>query len=292
MIKNLINKIFNLISKRLTNNLDSDSLNQQLQIILKNQYKILTALNSQPKVNETGFRVYSEFEEDGMLLYIFSVIGFKTYTVVEMCCGDGSECMATNLILNHGFKGYLFDGDETNINLAKDFFINKKDCSLYLPNLRNAWITKDNVNDLLRQEGAIGEIDLFSLDMDGNDYWIWDSITEINPRVFICEIQNLIPKDQSLTIKYNEFASTHTQKGIAIEYRGASLLSMIKISNNRGYKLVAFHRHGFNLIFLRNDLFEKNNFTEITVDEVSNNYWSKERQKNWDDVRGFNWENV
>ena len=55
---------------------------------------------------------------------------------------------------------------------------------------------------------------------------------------------------------------------------------------------MAFHRHGFNLIFLRNDLFEKNNFTEITIDEVSNNYWSKERQKKWDDVRGFNWENV
>ncbi|MGL4247104.1 hypothetical protein, partial [Lactiplantibacillus plantarum] len=92
------------------------------------------------------------------------------------------EYMATNLILNHGFQGFLFDGDEYNIMRANSFFKSKKDCLLTPPHLVHVWITKENVNQLLRENGAVGEIDLLSLDMDGNDYYVWEALSEINPR--------------------------------------------------------------------------------------------------------------
>ena len=138
-------------------------------------------------IKDAGFRVYSQFEEDGIILYILSMIEFKTKHVVEMCCGSAHECMATNLILNHGFNGYLFNGDQENIVLAKRFFNSKKDCLISAPMLRQSWITAENVNDLLIETGCTGEVDLLSLDMDGNDYWIWSAIEAINPRLLVCE---------------------------------------------------------------------------------------------------------
>jgi hypothetical protein len=98
------------------------------------------------------------------------MIGFRTRRVVETCCGSRDECMATNLILNHGFHGYLFDGSQENISRAERFFRRKKDCLLYSPVLTQGWITAENVNNLLVNSGCAGEVDLFSLDIDGNDY--------------------------------------------------------------------------------------------------------------------------
>ncbi len=73
-----------------------------------------------------GFKAYSQFEEDGILLYIFSLIGNTNKKVVEICAGNGQECMAANLIINHGWQGYLFDGLEENIKSGQNFFANHK----------------------------------------------------------------------------------------------------------------------------------------------------------------------
>ena len=98
-----------------------------------------------------------------MILYILAMIGFKSKRVVEECCGQADECMATNLILNHGCDGYLFDGDPDNVSQAERFFRSKKDCLLYSPVLTHSWITAENVNELLTNSGCTGEVDLFHL---------------------------------------------------------------------------------------------------------------------------------
>src|SRR6516162_1966605 len=105
------------------------SNHQEVQRSIINQYLMLKVQGIVPynNISDAGFRVYLQFEEDGIILYILSIIGFKTKRVVEMCCGSGDECMATNLILNHGFDGYLFDGDQANISTANRFFRSKKD---------------------------------------------------------------------------------------------------------------------------------------------------------------------
>jgi hypothetical protein len=148
---------------------DRESFSQQAQRGIINQYQLFKLQETAPyrQIRDAGFRVYSQFEEDGIILYVLSMIEFKTRRVVEMCCGAGTECMAANLILNHGFDGYLFDGSDANIRHAEYFFRSKKDCLLYPPTLRQAWITAENVNDLLRESGCEGEIDLLSLDLDG-----------------------------------------------------------------------------------------------------------------------------
>jgi len=274
--------------------LDTESLDQQLQQILINQYRLLVSKGELPRLRiaEAGFRCYSQFEEDGIILYVLSVIGMKTRKVVEMCCGDGSECMASNLILNHGFTGYLFDGRRSNIKAAEKFFRMKPDSFWTPPKLRCAWISQENVNDLLREAGATGEVDLFSLDLDGNDYYIWEAITEINPRLCVFETHNPIPGHLSLTMPYDPVFDFSSKHGSEREFRSVSLLAMKKLSESKGYRMIGAHRHGFNVFFLRNDI-GTDFFPEVTVKEVHDNYATKLAQsERWPLMEHFDWRRV
>lgn len=101
--------------------------------------------------------------------------------------------------------------------------------------LIHAWITKENVNHLLRQNGAIGEIDLFSLDMDGNDYYIWEELTDITVRLCICEIHNIIlgPEHQRYHTRLTSIVAT----SMANKSLGLSPFSaMTKLSEKKGYR--------------------------------------------------------
>ena len=273
---------------------DQESLNQQLQKLLIAQYKsdLRAGTKTFDDVSQAGFRCYSEFEEDGIILYVLALIGMTTKRVVEVCCGDAEQCMAANLILNHGFTGYLFDGDKANVRYAAQFFRSKKDCLLTPPKLCSAWITKDNINDVLRSAGASGEVDLLSLDIDGNDYYVWEAIEEINPRLCVLETHNIIPGNLSLTVPYDPNFNAWAKSGPEQDFRSASLLAMKRLSERKGYRLIGGHKHGFNAFFLRNDL-GADIFPEVTIDSVHDNLWTKLGQsERWPLVKDRNWRQV
>tara|TARA_B110000008_G_C16861810_1_gene521070 strand:- start:173 stop:472 length:300 start_codon:yes stop_codon:yes gene_type:complete len=84
------------------------------QAMIVNQYALMKRLmtpQEMPSIQDVGFRLHSQFEEDGMLLYIFSVIGTSNKRAIELCAGSGETCMASNLIINHGWEALLLDGD-------------------------------------------------------------------------------------------------------------------------------------------------------------------------------------
>lgn len=289
-------KKFHLLIKKLSEHqyIDVESLNQQMQNILVNQHQLNFHLGrkTHEEISQAGFRCYSQFEEDGIILYILAIIGMKTKKVVEICAGSGSECMAANLILNHAYQGYLFDGNEENINKAVQFFNSKKDCLLTPPVIRKAWITKDNINQLLDEIGAYGEIDLLSLDIDGNDYYIWEAITAINPRLCVFETHNIVPDNLSLTIPYVEDFDYWSKINTEKDFLGASLLAMKKLSSKKGYRLIGGHKHGFNVFFLRNDI-AQDIFPEVSIESVHNNLWTQIGQRErWPLVRDRQWLSV
>lgn len=276
--------------------LDECASHQEIQRTIVNQYRIAQSQGVilYHNIQDAGFRLYSQNEEDGIILYILSMIGFKTRSVVEMCCGSAGECMATNLILNHGFDGYLFDGAKENISLAKRFFRSKKDCRLRPPVLTHAWITAENVNDLLTQSGCAGEVDLFALDMDGNDYWVWDAIEAINPRLLVLETNPCIPSDKSLAIEYHpDFDSSWPKESEEDScYFGASLLAWQRLCKRRGYRMIGGHRHGINVFFLREDE-GIGFFPEVCIDEVNNNYMAQSvSSRLWPSVKDMPWKEV
>lgn len=282
------------LTSRHTAVLDVESVNQQIQVSLLASYRAQFHAGERPfdAVRDSGFRCYSQFEEDGILLYILAGIGMGTRRVVEIGCGSGRENMSTNLILNHGFEGYLFDGSANEIKEARKFYQSKKDLVLAQPSLTQAWITRENVNEILRLAGAEGDVDVFSLDLDGNDWHVWKAIEVISPRLCVFETHNVVPGGLALTIPYEPYYDYTAQPEHRRDFRSVSLSAMVKLSKEKGYRLIGGHRHGFNAFFLRNDI-AADLFPEVTIDQVHDNPYTREAQKHrWPLVSGMNWTEV
>jgi hypothetical protein len=269
---------------------------QVAQVQIANQYLLMKKLlpaSEMPSFKDVGFKVYSQFEEDGILLYIFSIIGTTNKRVVEICAGNGFECMAANLIVNHGWFGLLFDGNKELVKRGSNFFAHNRSTALHPPIYKCAWLTKDNINQLIEDNGFSGEIDLLSLDMDGNDYYIMEAISVIKPRVIICEINNVIPADLAITIPYKSdytnFINDNNNESTHPDFVSVSLLAMKKLLNKKGYRLVGSHRFGFNAIFIQNGIGTEF-FPEVAVESLLCDSYTKLRNSTtWETIKDLPW---
>ena len=114
-------------------------------------------------------------------------------------------------------------------------------------------MTRGGVNALLRDHGFQGDIDLLSLDLDGVDYWIWDAIEAVTPRVVVVEYQDMLGPDRACTVPYaDDFSCENFPKtGGMPNFAGASLGAFVKLGRRKGYRLVGVNRYGFNAFFVR-----------------------------------------
>jgi hypothetical protein len=206
-----------------------------------------------PHLWDVGFREYSQNEEDGILLYIFALLGMETRSFVEICAGDGIECNTTNLIVHHGWTGLLVDGNPANIHKAKQFYSHIAQTLVWPPKIAQKWVTAGNINELIQEHGLSGNIDLLSIDVDGVDYWLWKAVDIISPRVVVIEINNRLGPEKRLTVPYrDDFQTEVTAAGS--EYGGASISALISLGKEKGYRFVGTNKICTNGFFVRNDL--------------------------------------
>ena len=100
-----------------------------------------------PKLSETGFRVYSQIDEDGVLNYIFSLIGTTNKVCLDIAFASPYGSNTTNLILNDGWNGILICSKNEEVERTNNFFISHKDTFVYPPKIYQQWITVENVNE-------------------------------------------------------------------------------------------------------------------------------------------------
>lgn len=226
---------------------------QIAQLQLRLQYQDLARRGVRmPELPDVEFRCYSQNGEDGILLYIFSLIGMASRKVVEVCAGDGIECNAANLIVNHGFQGLLFDGDAANVARGQAFYAETRTTCVSPPTLVQAWITAGNIDGLVTERGFGGPVDLLSIDVDGNDYWILRALTSVQPNVVVVEFSALCGPERAVSMSYREDYRLDMTKQ---PYRcGASLGAFTNLMKTRGYRLVGVQSLGFNAFFVRNGL--------------------------------------
>lgn len=203
--------------------------------------------------DEVEFRRHSQNGEDGILHYLFALLGTTNKRVVEICAGNGQQCNAANLILNDGWSGLLFEGDDDLAKQARAFYAEHPDTFSFPPQVVQAWITRETINDLITGAGFAGAVDLLSLDLDGVDYWIWEAIDAIAPRVVVAEVQVIWGVERAVTVPYRADFRSPLVDGFGI-YSGASLPAFVKLGRSKGYRLVGTQRLGFNAFFLRNDV--------------------------------------
>jgi len=245
---------------------EMNNYNPVNQKILSLLYKEHSINNPEPlNFDDVGFKVFCQHNEDGILLYIFSLIGATNRVCVEICAGDGIECNTSNLIINHNWTGLLVEGNEKLVSRANEFYKNHHITKYYPPKILNTWVTKSNVNQLIVDNGIEGEIDLLSLDIDGVDYWIWKEISCILPRVVVLEFNHLWGSKKAVTVPYSDnFVAEFTEYGS--DYAGASLMAFVKLGREKGYKLVGTNNISTNAFFIRNDI-ECHLLKEISTDK-------------------------
>lgn len=233
--------------------LEGRDCSQPTQVLLRLLYQSLDFKRAPlPSFMDVEFRCFSQNGEDGILLYIFSMIGVTNRHAVELCAGDGIECNAANLVINHGWLALLVDGNPDNVTRGIAFYATHKSSWLFPPKIVCHWVRVDNVDSLVAEYGFRGEPDLLSLDLDGNDYWILASLSCIRPRVIVLEFNGSCGPHEALTMSYNPEYRLDVGRH---PYRcGASLPAFVDLCRSRGYRLIGIQTLGFNAFFLRNDV--------------------------------------
>ena len=230
---------------------------------LYHYYRHLAESGSAPSLRETGFRCFSQFEEDGKLLYIMAVLGIPCGTFVDIGAADGINSNCANLALNFGWWGVFIDGNAKRIRRGRRFYSKHPDSRGYPPRFVHAMVTRENVNDILRQAAVPEEVDLISSDIDGNDYWVWDAIECSVPKVVIIETHVEFGL-RSIVVPYDK---NYVFPGKHPVYHGASPTAMVKLAHRKGYRLVGSNHLGFNTIYVRRGLGE-DVLPEVPVEAV------------------------
>lgn len=187
-------------------------------------------------------KVYSQQGEDGIIEHIFDVIGTTNKTAVEIGVSAngytqprGSECN-TYYLTTQGWKTYWFD--------IMDIDIEPSNCTF-----TKVALTPENVNQIFEQLKISTEMDLLSIDIDGNDYHLRESLSTYRPRVCVQEYNGAYDAYTEYVMPRNDSYVCQGDTNF-----GASLLSMTKQAQQHGYDLVYCDQRGVNAFFVRKDI--------------------------------------
>jgi hypothetical protein len=190
------------------------------------------------------FGVLSQNDEDGILLALFDRIGTTNCRFVTI--GSGTNGGNAGMLAHDcGWSGLMVDASASRIERIRDRFRQSPVVAC------TSWITRENVNDLLREHGLTGEIDLLDIDIDGIDYWVWQSIEAVSPRVVVVEYNVSFGFERAITVPYDARFDRH--RTAEYRYYGASLRAFERLGSQRGYRLVAIEPRGVNAFFVRQD---------------------------------------
>lgn len=238
----------------------------------RNDPRIQKKLSDPLYLEGYGFKVYSQNDEDGIIEEIFNRIGGEDKTFVEFGVQNGLECNC-HYLLHKGWKGVWIEGNKKYCTEIRECFSRPiADGRLVV---RNAFIDRDNINRLigggLRRLGIEDansrgkQIDLLSIDIDGNDYWVWKAITCVSPRVVIIEYNAKFPPNFEWVMDYDP---KHMWQGD--DEHGASLKALEKLGDELGYQLVATNLTAINAFFVKKELAGDKFALPATAEELGN----------------------
>jgi hypothetical protein len=229
----------------------------QQRVVAMEAIKLEFALTSTPRFSDPrrlllhATQVCSQNGEDGMIREIFRRIGRTNNVFAEIGVEDGAECN-TAFLLSTGWTGYWFD--------ASDEFLptigNRTDLNDGCIKGVKAFVTRENVVELFEKSGVPKDLDILSIDVDQNTFYIWEALREWPARVVVVEYNSTIPPDLDWKVHYNPNRAWDLTQNL-----GASLKAFEILGVKLGYSLVGCDFIGVNAFFVRNDLLG-NHFAE------------------------------
>ena len=211
-------------------------------------------------INDFEFGVFSQSGEDGIIQYLINNIDISSKTFIEFGVENYQECNTRFLLMNNNWSGLVIDGSEDNIRQIKESeFYWKHDLIA-----RTDFITAENINEIFLQEKFSGEIGLLSIDIDGNDYWVWKAITSVQPDILILEYNSLFGYERHITVPYEASFQRHKFHFSGLAF-GASLPALHELSLKKGYVFVGCNEMGNNAFFVKKE--KIGNIRSLSVQE-------------------------
>jgi hypothetical protein len=207
------------------------------------------------------FRAFSQWGEDGIIQFLLRHIKVPRQIFIEFGVQNYTESNTRFLLLNNNWAGLIIDASAENISYIK------KDPIYWQYNLKavHAFVNKHNINNIFYENGIGGELGILSIDIDGNDYWIWQSINTIKPAIVIIEYNFRFGMQKAVTVPYDE-NFVRSKAHYSMIYYGASLKALYLLAQQKGYVFVGCNSAGANAFFVRKDL-KPDCIKELTVEE-------------------------
>ncbi len=240
--------------------------------------RMLSNANKGKKIkslHEVEFSVFSQWGDDGIIQYLVDTLNIENKTFVEFGVENYIESNTRFLLINNNWSGLVIDGSAENVE-----YIKKDDVSwLYDLHAMEAFITKENINLLLSNLPFGQKIGILSIDIDGNDYWIWKEISVVDPDIVIVEYNSILGCKRPLTLPYSS-DYVRKRKYPDMNYYGTSLMSICDLAQTKGYTFVGCNSNGNNAYFVRNSLASA--LPKVTIEE---GYVEAKFREVWDDEK-------
>jgi hypothetical protein len=198
------------------------------------------------------FRVFSQWGDDGIIQYLIRELNIENKNFIEFGVGNYYESNTHFLLVNDNWSGFIIDGSQKCMDIVRDNpFFWRYDLSL-----KTAFINKENINDLLL-ESNFEKIGLLHIDLDGNDYWVLDSIDmdKYSPDILILEYNSNFGPDRSITVPYDPLFSC-INAHYSGQYFGASISALDNLAKQKGYYFIGSNSAGNNAYFLKNEFLD------------------------------------
>jgi hypothetical protein len=224
-----------------------ERLDMQGQLLLEMHLQQLLQAppyDASKRLERHGLRAFSQNDEDGILQEIFRRIGTGDKTFVEFGVQDGLQ-NNTRLLLYQGWRGLWIEADANACRSMRRSFA--AEIASGKLQVCQSLVTAENITGLI-DAARLGDIDLLSIDIDGNDYWIWEAVS-LKPKVLVIEYNAKFPPPTKWVMQYNP-----QHRWDYTDYQGASLESLTELSRSKGYTLVGCCLAGVNAFFVRDDL--------------------------------------
>lgn len=195
-----------------------------------------------------GYKIYSQTDEDGILAEIFRRVGTTSRRFVEIGVGNGLQCNSLALLLA-GWSGVWVDRAMGMTPQVEAMFAHLLASGALA--IRPETVGTDNIARIVAEAARDEELDLLSIDIDGNDYWVWEALAAPRPRVVVVEYNAAWRPPLTVTMAPDPDFDWHRHRS---NYFGTSLGALERLADAKGYALVGCNVSGVNAFFVRRDL--------------------------------------
>jgi hypothetical protein len=200
-------------------------------------------------LNQQEYRVFSQHREDGIIEFLLDAVDDDLGKFVEFGFAPAeNNCLA--LAIKRGFGGLFMDASDSGCSQARKAY---DLLGLERVKTRNAFLTRENLNELISMVGFNGEIDVLSIDVDGNDYWFWECLECVDPRIVVIEYNASFGPQATVSVPYDKSFVRYRAHESGF-YHGCSLAALEHLGKQRGYRLVGVDETGVNAFFVKQAL--------------------------------------